>query len=91
VAELNKRHNNDHIAAYDMFMTGEIVGFEKLMAKVKKRNILTVENIAVINQGFDDFCKKTLEMFESFDGANFTRDDIKKEIPNNFWVLMSYK
>ena len=38
MSELYNQHQDDrHAAAYDMFITGEMISFEKMMMRAKKK------------------------------------------------------
>ena len=91
MSEFNNQYQDDHnAAAYEMFITGEMISFEKLMMKVKKKNTFTEQQTIAAHRYFDEFCRKTLEIYDSV-GPNFTRDDLKKAMPDNFWIMVSYK
>ena len=80
---------SDATKAYEMFITGEAISFEKMMRKLKLKNAFNEEEIKVANQGFEEFCDKALELFHKI--GNFSAKDLKSAIPNNFWILMVYK
>ncbi len=90
MSELNNQYQDDrHAAAYDMFITGEMISFEKTMMRLKKTNAFTEEEINVANRSFDEFCRKSLEIYHRV--GNFTASDLKKAMPDNFWILLTYK
>jgi len=73
------------LKAYDMFMTWQMIKFEKFIACVKTKDGIDEEHLKVAQRNFYEFSATSLKVFNEL-GGNLGFKDLEEAMPNNFWL-----